>query len=75
MPEKPVVFISCGQCTSDEIALENEVERFIREQTPYEPYFAEQQNTLDGLVTNGFPVFTVPYVVTNANWPGWLLVS
>ena len=52
MPEKPVVFISCGQSTPDEIALGNEVERFIREETPYEPYFAEQQNTLEGLVTN-----------------------
>ena len=52
MPEKPVVFISCGQCTADEIALGNEVERFIREETPFEPYFAEQQNTLEGLVSN-----------------------
>ncbi len=52
MPEKPVVFISCGQCTPEEIALGKAVERFIREETPYEPYFAEQQNTLDGLVTN-----------------------
>jgi hypothetical protein len=52
MPEKPVVFISCGQCTPDEIALGNEVERFIREETPYEPYFAEQQNTLEDLVSN-----------------------
>jgi len=52
MPEKPVVFISCGQCTADEIALGSEVERFIREETPYEPYFAEEQNTLEGLVSN-----------------------
>lgn len=52
MPEKPLVFISCGQSTADEIALGTKVERFIREKTPYEPYFAEQQNTLDGLVTN-----------------------
>jgi len=52
MPEKPLVFISCGQCTPDEIALGNAVERFIRDKTLYEPYFAEQQNTLDGLVTN-----------------------
>ena len=52
MPENPVVFISCGQCTPDEIALGKEVERFIREETPYDPYFAEQQNTLDSLVTN-----------------------
>ena len=52
MPEKPLVFISCGQYTPEEIALGNEVERFIRDETPYEPYFAEQQNTLDGLVAN-----------------------
>ena len=52
MPEKPVVFISCGLYTPDEIALGTEVARFIREETPYEPYLAEQQNTLDGLVTN-----------------------
>ena len=52
MPEKPVIFISCGQFTHEEIILGNEVNKFIREQTPFEPYFAEQQNTLDGLVTN-----------------------
>lgn len=52
MPEKPVVFISCGQSTDEEKGLGNEVARLVRERTPYEPYFAEQQNTLDGLVTN-----------------------
>ena len=52
MPEKPIVFISCGQSTPEEISLGNEVERFIREGTPYEPYFAEQQNTLEGLAGN-----------------------
>ncbi len=52
MPEKPVIFISYGQSNPDEIALGNEVERFIREEAPYEPYFAEQQNTLEGLVSN-----------------------
>ncbi len=52
MPEKPVVFISCGQCTDDEIALGKTVENFIRKETPFEPYFAEQQNTLEGLVSN-----------------------
>ena len=52
MPEKPLVFISCGQHTQEEIDLGNEVERLIRDETSYEPYFAEQQNTLDGLVTN-----------------------
>lgn len=52
MPDKPLVFISCGQFTPIEIALGNQVEQFIRDQTPYQPYFAEKQNTFDGLVTN-----------------------
>ena len=39
MPEKPVVFISCGQSTAEELALGNEVARFLREETLYEPYF------------------------------------
>lgn len=52
MSDKPLVFISCGQFTREEIELGNAVERLIREKTPFQPYFAEQQNTLDGLVTN-----------------------
>lgn len=52
MPDKPLVFISCGQYASEEIALGKEIERFIRDETPFEPYFAEQQNTLEGLVSN-----------------------
>jgi len=52
MPEKALIFISCGQFTPDEICLGTEIERFIKEETPFEPYFAEQQNTLEGLVAN-----------------------
>ena len=52
MPEKPLVFISCGQYTKDEIELGNEIEQIIRKETAFEPYFAEQQNTLEGLVAN-----------------------
>jgi hypothetical protein len=52
MSDKPLVFISCGQFTREEIELGNAVERLIREKTLFQPYFAEQQNTLDGLVTN-----------------------
>lgn len=52
MPERPVVFISCGQSTPDELALGSKIEQFIREETAFEPYFAEQQNTLEGLAAN-----------------------
>src|ERR1700741_1238528 len=52
MPEKPLVFISCGQYTDDEIALGQDVERLVRDESPYDAYFAEKQNTLDGLSSN-----------------------
>lgn len=52
MPEKPLVFISCGQYTPEEIALGKAIEGLIRAETAFEPYFAEQQNTLDGLTAN-----------------------
>ena len=52
MPEKPLVFISCGQASPDEIALGKAIEGLIRAETPYDAYFAEQQNTLEGLVAN-----------------------
>ncbi len=52
MVEKPLIFISCGQFSADEIALGKEVERLIRDETPYDAYFAEQQNTLEGLSAN-----------------------
>jgi hypothetical protein len=50
--EKPLVFISCGQFTDDEISLGKAVEALIRDETPFDAYFAEQQNSLDGLTTN-----------------------
>jgi hypothetical protein len=50
--EKPLVFISCGQFTPDEIQLGKDVEQLIRDETPYDAYFAEQQNSLDGLSSN-----------------------
>ncbi len=52
MSEKPLVFISCGQFTDDEISLGKAVEAFIRDETPFDAYFAEQQNSLDGLTAN-----------------------
>jgi hypothetical protein len=50
--EKPLIFISCGQYTREEAELGTAIARFIAKETPYAPYFAEEQNTLDGLVTN-----------------------
>ena len=50
--EKPLVFISCGQFKDDEISLGQAVESLIRNETSFEAYFAEQQNSLDGLTTN-----------------------
>jgi len=52
MTNQPLVFISCGQYSSAEIELGKSVEALIREETAYEPYFAEQQNTLEGLSEN-----------------------
>ena len=50
--EKPVIFISCGQCTQEEVELGKAIVCLIAKETPYEPYFAEEQNTLEGLVAN-----------------------
>ena len=51
-PEKPLVFISCGQYAQEEIELGSAMERLVREETDYDAYFAEQQNSLDGLSSN-----------------------
>lgn len=48
---KPLIFISCGQVHRDEIDLGKAIEKFIRDETAFDAYFAEQQNTLGGLVT------------------------
>lgn len=49
---KPLVFISCGQYNKHEVELGQEVVRLIRDETSFEAYFAEQQNTLEGLSSN-----------------------
>lgn len=50
--EKPLVFISCGQYADEEIALGSALERLIRENTKYDAYCAERQNSLEGLSSN-----------------------
>jgi hypothetical protein len=52
MPEKPLVFISCGQATDAEKRLGISIAGLVHELTPFQPFFAEQESTLSGLVTN-----------------------
>ena len=49
---KPLIFISCGQYTQDEIALGKAIEELVRQRTNFDAYFAEQQNSLEGLSAN-----------------------
>lgn len=51
---KNKIFISCGQRTSEEKSLGQEIQALVKELTPFEPYFAEYQTTLDGLTKNIF---------------------
>ena len=46
------VFISCGQVTQAEKHLGIEVAQLVREQTPFEAYFAENQTELEGVTEN-----------------------
>jgi hypothetical protein len=47
-----LVFISCGQVTEAEKKLGDDVCRLVRELTPFEPYFAQSQHSLEGLTKN-----------------------
>lgn len=47
-----LIFVSCGQITDQEKALGREVCALVRNLTPHEPYFAENQNSLEGLTKN-----------------------
>jgi hypothetical protein len=49
VPSKPLVFISCGQFSPDEINLGKKLAAAVSEFTGYEGYFAEDQNSLAGL--------------------------
>ncbi len=51
---KGIIFISCGQRTHEERQLGSAIEDLVRQLTPFDPYFAEYQHTLDGLVNNIF---------------------
>ena len=47
-----LVFISCGQVTERERSLGMAAAELIRQLTPYEPYFAENQSSLEALTKN-----------------------
>ena len=47
-----LIFVSCGQVTDAEKALGKQVCALVREVTPHEPYFAENQNSLEALTKN-----------------------
>jgi hypothetical protein len=49
---RPLIFISCGQVTEEEKKLGAEVCNLVETLTPYEPYFAENQTTLQGVSKN-----------------------
>lgn len=50
--EEEVIFISCGQVTPEEIELGQAVVSLVTELTPFKPYFAENQNSLEGVTEN-----------------------
>jgi hypothetical protein len=54
LADQPLVFISCGQFSDEERSLGKSVEELIRELTRFEAYFAENQNSLQGLSENIF---------------------
>ena len=47
-----IVFISCGQVTEAERQLGSSVSGLVRDLTPYQPYFAQNQSSLEGLTKN-----------------------
>ncbi len=49
---KPLIFVSCGQSTTAERKLGQEIAKLVEQETGYEAYFAENQNTLEGVTEN-----------------------
>lgn len=49
---KPLVFVSCGQSTSAERQLGQDIARLVEQQTGCVVYFAENQNTLEAVTEN-----------------------
>jgi hypothetical protein len=52
MVEEQIVFVSCGQFSEEEKRLGTAICKAVEELTPFKPYFAEYQTSLDGLTKN-----------------------
>ena len=52
MKKGGLIFVSCGQVTSAEKTLGKQVCSLVKDLTPHEPYFAENQNSLEGFTQN-----------------------
>jgi len=52
--EREIVFISCGQQAKHEKELGDQIQELVRELTPFDPYYAEYQTSLEGLTKNIF---------------------
>ncbi len=49
---QPLIFVSCGQVTPEEIQLGKDIAHLIRQDGRYEAYFADNQSSLDGVTAN-----------------------
>ncbi len=52
MDDPQIVFISCGQVTSEEKELGAAICELVKSKTPFQPYYAEYQTSLEGLTRN-----------------------
>jgi hypothetical protein len=51
-PREPLIFVSCGQSTPAERKLGQEIAKLVEQKTGCRAYFAENQNTLEGVTEN-----------------------
>lgn len=51
-PAEPLIFVSCGQSTHAERILGQEIANLVEQKTGCRAYFAENQNTLEGVTEN-----------------------
>ncbi len=54
MSDKKIIFISCGQQSDEEKQLGAQIQDLVQKLTPFEPYFAEYQTSLEGLTKHIF---------------------
>jgi len=52
MAARPIIFVSCGQVTDAEKKLGAKICDLVRDLTDYDPYFAENQSSLEGVSQN-----------------------